>query len=63
MLQTNALVNEAYPKLVDQQRVNWRNRQHFYAIVATCMRRVLCDYARAELSNARGGRAEHLSFS
>lgn len=60
LLQTTALVNEAYLKLTDQKRVHWQNRQHFYAIAATCMRRVLCDYARAETADKRGGRAEHV---
>lgn len=63
LLQTTALINEAYIKLIDQKRVHWRNRQHFYAIAATCMRRVLCDYARAETAEKRGGRADHIPIS
>lgn len=53
-LQTTALVNEAYLKLVEQ-RVNWRNRAHFFAIAAQIMRRILIDYARQHLGPQRGG--------
>lgn len=52
-LQTTALVNEAYLKLVEQ-RVNWRNRAHFFAIAAQIMRRILIDYARQHLGPQRG---------
>ena len=52
-LQTTALVNEAYLKLVEQ-RVNWRNRAHFFAIAAQIMRRILIDYARKHLGPQRG---------
>jgi RNA polymerase sigma factor (TIGR02999 family) len=54
-LQTTALVNEAYLKLVDQQRVDWQNRAHFFAIAARLMRRILIDDARARLRDKRGG--------
>lgn len=47
-MQTTALVNEAYLKLVDQRRVDWQNRAHFFAIAATVMRRILVDNARRE---------------
>lgn len=63
LLQTTALINEAYLKLIDQRRVQWRNRQHFYAVAATCMRRILCDHARAEMADRRGGRAAHVPVS
>jgi RNA polymerase sigma factor (TIGR02999 family) len=53
-LQTTALVNEAYLKLVDQ-RVNWRNRAHFFGIAAQIMRRILIDHARQHLGPQRGG--------
>jgi len=53
-LQTTALVNEAYLKLVEQ-RVNWRNRAHFFAIAAQIMRRTLIDHARKHLGPQRGG--------
>ena len=46
-LQTTALVNEAYLKLVDLTRMNWRNRAHFFAVSAQLMRRILIDFARS----------------
>jgi RNA polymerase sigma factor (TIGR02999 family) len=46
-LQTTALVNEAYLRLVNSRQVNWQNRAHFFAISAQLMRRILVDYARA----------------
>jgi RNA polymerase sigma factor (TIGR02999 family) len=54
-LQTTALVNEAYLRLVDSSRVNWQNRTHFYAMAAQLMRRVLVDFARSKNSLKRGG--------
>ncbi len=54
-LQATALVNEAYLKLVDQTRVNWKGKSHFFAIGATIMRRILVDYARAKNRQKRGG--------
>jgi RNA polymerase sigma-70 factor (ECF subfamily) len=62
-LQTTALVNEAYVRLVEQKRVQWRNRSHFFAIAATCMRRVLCDSAKSRARDKRGGGAEHVALS
>jgi len=50
-LQTTALVHEAYLRLLDQQRVDWRDRTHFFGLAATMMRRILVDYARTR--NAR----------
>jgi RNA polymerase sigma-70 factor (ECF subfamily) len=61
-LQPTALVNEAYLRLVDQTRVNWQNRAHFYGIAASMMRRVLIDHARAHATEKRGGTAIHLSI-
>lgn len=61
-LQPTALVNEAYLRLVDQTRVNWQNRAHFYAIASSMMRRVLIDHARAHGTEKRGGAAIHLSL-
>ena len=61
-LQATALVHEAYLRLVDQTRVNWQNRAHFYGIAASMMRRVLVDHARARASNKRGGAAVRLSL-
>jgi RNA polymerase sigma-70 factor (ECF subfamily) len=59
-LQTTALVNEAYMKLVDQSRANWQNRAQFVGIAASLMRRILVDHARGLQRNKRGGAAEHL---
>jgi RNA polymerase sigma factor (TIGR02999 family) len=63
ILQTTALVNEAWLKLADQKRVHWQNRQHFYGIAAQCMRRILVDYARTGNRQKRGGGAEHVALS
>jgi len=57
-LQSTALVNEAYLRLVDCSKVNWQNRAHFLAISAQLMRRVLVDYARSRLYLKRGGAVE-----
>ncbi|HEX8735465.1 MAG TPA: sigma-70 family RNA polymerase sigma factor [Pyrinomonadaceae bacterium] len=54
-LQTTALVNEAYLRLIDSSRVRWQDRTHFFAISAQLMRRVLVDFARARNSRKRGG--------
>jgi RNA polymerase sigma factor (TIGR02999 family) len=54
-LQATALVHESYLRLIDQRRVEWRNRAHFFAIASTVMRRILVDHARARLSAKRGG--------
>ncbi len=54
-LQTTALVNEAYLRLIDAQRVQWQDRAHFFAIAARLMRRILVDYARAQNYAKRGG--------
>ncbi|HVF68126.1 MAG TPA: sigma-70 family RNA polymerase sigma factor [Pyrinomonadaceae bacterium] len=59
-LQTSALVNEAYLKLVDQTRVRWQNRAHFFAIAAQTMRRILIDHARRRRYDKRGGGARPL---
>jgi RNA polymerase sigma-70 factor (ECF subfamily) len=52
-LQVTALVNEAFVRLVDQRRTTWRNRAHFLGVAATCMRRVLVDYARRRRAQKR----------
>jgi RNA polymerase sigma factor (TIGR02999 family) len=54
-LQTTALVNEAYLRLVDSSRVRWQNRAHFFAVSAQLMRRILVDVARARKKLKRGG--------
>jgi RNA polymerase sigma factor (TIGR02999 family) len=53
-LQPTALVNEAFLRLVDQRRVRWESRSHFFAVAATTMRRVLVDYARRRHARKRG---------
>jgi RNA polymerase sigma factor (TIGR02999 family) len=62
-LQTTALVNEAYLKLIDQKKTRWQNRAHFFAIAATIMRRILLNYARDQHREKRGGKAVHVSLS
>jgi RNA polymerase sigma factor (TIGR02999 family) len=54
-LQTTALINEAYLKLIDQREVNWESRTHFFGIAAQAMRRILIDYAKAKNREKRGG--------
>jgi RNA polymerase sigma factor (TIGR02999 family) len=56
-LQTTALVNEAYLRLVGQRPLQWQNRAHFFAVSAQLMRQILVDYARARHNAKRGGRA------
>ena len=54
-LQTDALVNEAYVRLIDLRRIAWRDRTHFFALAARLMRRILVDYARSRQYQKRGG--------
>jgi len=54
-LQTTALINEAYLKLIDRRDVNWQSRTHFFAVAAQAMRRILVDYAKAKHREKRGG--------
>lgn len=54
-MQTTSLVHEAYLRLLDSSRVRWQNRNHFYAVSATLMRRILVDFARARRAQKRGG--------
>jgi RNA polymerase sigma factor (TIGR02999 family) len=61
-LQTTALVNEAYLRLIDSSRVQWQNRAHFFAVSATLMRRILVDFARERQNLKRGGAAERVSL-
>src|SRR4051794_40841766 len=56
-LQTTALVNEAYLRLVNLPQVSWRDRTHFFAISANLMRRILVDAARSRGAGKRGGEA------
>jgi RNA polymerase sigma-70 factor, ECF subfamily len=62
-LQATALVNEAYLRLVDVQRMDWQNRAHFLAMAARVMRRILVDSARAHGYQKRGGGAIRVSLS
>jgi RNA polymerase sigma factor (TIGR02999 family) len=62
-LQTSALLNEAYLKLVDQRSTSWESRTHFFAIAAQAMRRILLDHARRKHRDKRGGGAADFSLS
>jgi len=62
-LQTTALINEAYLKLVDQKNVHWQNRAHFFGIAAHLMRRILVDHARTKKRAKRGGSNIRVSFN
>ena len=61
-LQTTALVNEAYLRLVDCGQVNWQDRAHFFAVSAQLMRRILIDFARSRGYLKRGAAAAHISL-
>ena len=60
-LQTTALVNEAYMRLVDYRRMQWQNRAHFFAVAAQLMRRILVEHARRH-NLKRGGGVQHVSL-
>jgi len=62
-LQATALVHEAYLKLVDQTRANWRGRTHFFAVAARVMRRVLIDYARGRGREKRGAGLQKITLA
>lgn len=61
-LQTTALVNEAYLRLIDADRVQWQDRTHFFAVAAQLMRRVLVDCARTRGNQKRGGNAQIIAL-
>lgn len=63
VLQTSALVNEAYIRLIDWKNVQWQNRAHFFGVAAQLMRRILVDFARDKKYLKRGGDALHVSLS
>lgn len=63
ILQTADLVQEAYLRLMNQKRVHWQNRAHFFAIAAHIMRRILLNYARDQKRKKRGGNAIRISIS
>ena len=60
-LQTSALVNEAFLRLIDQQQVRWQNRAHFLGIAAQLMRRILIDHARNIITQTRRRRGKGLA--
>lgn len=62
-LQTTALVNEAYMRLVKQDDVEWHSRAHFYAIASRIMRRILIDHAKAQQRKKRGGKAVQIELT
>jgi RNA polymerase sigma factor (TIGR02999 family) len=61
-LQPTALVHEAYLKLIDQTRVDWQNRAHFFGVAAQLMRRILVDHARRHQASKRGGFRQKLTL-
>jgi RNA polymerase sigma factor (TIGR02999 family) len=61
-LQTSALVNEAYLRLVDHENIDWQNRAHFFGVAAQAMRRILVDHARSRSYLKRGGAAKQVSL-
>ena len=61
-LNTTALVNEAYLKLVDQSAPDWQSRAHFLAVASTAMRQILMDYAKRKRAAKRGGRRPHVAL-
>ena len=63
LLQTTALVNEAYIRLVDVREVDWRDRAHFFAVSSNLMRRILVDFARKRGHQKGGGQLKQVSFS
>ena len=62
-LQTSALVNEAYIRLIDWKNVRWQNRAHFFAVSAQLMRRILVDFARGRQNLKRGGDVLRVSLT
>jgi len=61
-LQTTALINEAFVRLIDWKSVSWQNRAHFFGISAGLMRRILVDFARSHRSSKRGGEASRVTL-
>ena len=62
VLQTTALINEAFVRLIDWKSVSWQNRAHFFGISAGLMRRILVDFARSHRSSKRGGEASRVTL-
>jgi RNA polymerase sigma factor (TIGR02999 family) len=63
VLQTTALVNEAFVRLIDWRQVEWQSRAHFFGVAATLMRHILVQFAREQQAAKRGGQAMHVSLS
>ena len=63
LLQTSALINEAYIRLIDWKNVRWQNRAHFFGVAAQLMRRILVDFAREQQYQKRGGGTLQVSLS
>ena len=63
ILQTTALVNEAYLRLIDWKNVEWQSRAHFFGLAAQIMRHILVDFARAQAREKRGGGGLKVSLS
>jgi RNA polymerase sigma factor (TIGR02999 family) len=63
ILQTTALINEAYLRLIDWKNVEWQNRSHFFGLAAQVMRHILVDFARAQAREKRGGGVLQVSLS
>jgi len=61
-LQTTALINEAFMRLIDWKNVRWQGRAHFFGVAAQVMRRILVDFARARHYAKRGGEAQQVSL-
>ncbi len=61
-LETTALVNEAYIRLMGQRKIAWQNRAHFFAVIAQVMRHILIDHARRRHNIKRGGLAQQVSL-
>src|SRR5215211_4460523 len=62
LMQTSALINEAYVRLIDWKAVRWQNRAHFFGAAAQIMRRILVDFARRRPHVARDVEARHISL-
>ena len=62
-LQPTALVHEAFLRLIDQSKVNWQNRAHFFGVAARLMRQILINHAEARRAAKRGGEAERVSLN
>lgn len=62
-LQATALVHETYLKLIDQKKVDWQNRAHFFGLAAEIMRRILVNHARDRKAEKRGGELQQVSLS